>query len=39
MEAGGRGTVPGADVVDRALEASVVGSFSRIGYWLAGRSA
>ena len=25
-------TVPGADLIDRALEASVLGSFSRIGY-------
>ena len=37
MEAGARRTLPGADLIDRALEASVLGSFSRIGY-LARRS-
>jgi hypothetical protein len=32
MEDGGRRALPGADLIDRALEASVLGSFSRIGY-------
>jgi dehydrogenase/reductase SDR family member 12 len=32
MEAGERRTLPGADLIDRALEWSVLGSFSRIGY-------
>src|SRR4051794_8873142 len=37
MEAVEGRTLPGADLIDRALEASVLGSFSRIGY-LARRS-